>query len=93
MAYLTGEDELTGNESLLQPINELTAKDSRESFDRKEKTVSGMNPTTAVEGQRTGRDDTVQVKMIQELLIPGVKNRCESDLATQVMAWVGTEHL
>jgi len=46
-----------------------------------------MNPACVIRGQTAGRDDAVHVRMVQEILTPGVQNAEEADLSSQ-MAWV-----
>lgn len=50
----------------------------------KEEIGSCWNPAGAVESERSTRDQTVQVKMIQQSLIPGVEHGEESDFAFQM---------
>ena len=68
----------------IEQIEEFGAKNDAEGMNVKQEVGSCRNPARAVEGKRAAWDQTVQVKVIQQGLIPGVENGEETDLAFQM---------
>ena len=54
-------------------MEKLSTKHSAQSFDGKQKVFARRSPAAVIEGQGAGRDQTVQMKMVFERLIPGMK--------------------
>ena len=54
--------------------------------------VMGDTATTIDQGQTAGGNDTVNVRMMQEFLVPGVKDAEESDLRAEVLRIAGDFH-
>ena len=69
---------------VVEEIEEFGAEHDGESAHVKQKVGTCGNPAGAVEGKRAARDQTVQMKMIQQDLIPGVEHGKEPDSAFQV---------
>jgi hypothetical protein len=49
-----------------------------------EEGIAGMNPMGTVGGEAAGRDDTVEMRMSEQILTPGMQHGEESDLCSQV---------
>ena len=45
---------------------------------------TGWDPAGVIEGEPTGRDDTVDMGMKLEFLVPGVKHAEEADLGSEM---------
>jgi hypothetical protein len=71
-------------ESAFQAGDELAAEDATEYVDRQEEGIAGMEPLLAVGRETSGRDDTVEVRMSQQVLSPGMQDRKEADVGSQV---------
>ncbi len=78
------EAEFAGRMQLAQARDKLAAEDTAEHFDWQEEAVLALNPATVIEGQATGRNDAVDVRVKQQLLIPGVQHAEESNLRAEV---------
>jgi hypothetical protein len=77
--------KFTRGEGLLQGIGELTAKDLAEyRFREKELRVPGSNPTRVIRGQTSVSDNTVDMGMMLEFLIPGMKDAEETDVGAEM---------
>jgi len=61
-------------EAVFERVEKLSAEDLAQGFDRKEKVLTGRDPTGSIPRQRTGGHQTVQMKMIQQGLVPGMEN-------------------
>ena len=68
----------------LESSNKLTAKHAPEHLDGEKESRARPNPTCAIEGEPTRGDDTVDVRMKLEFLIPGVQHAEEADLGTEM---------
>jgi hypothetical protein len=71
-SQIAGEVQLPSLKRRLEPSNELPAKYAPEYLDGEKESRARLNPTCAIEGESTRRDDTVDVGMKLEFLIPGV---------------------
>jgi hypothetical protein len=76
-------------ESSLQAGDELAAEDATENVNGQEEGIAGMDPLLAVGRETSGRDDTVEVGMSQQVLSPGMEYREESDLGPQMSGIAG----
>jgi hypothetical protein len=86
-AEMSVELKLATGEGLLQRGDELAAEDPTEDLDRQEEGSVGTDPVGVVRGETAGSDNTVDVGMMLEALVPGVKNAEEADLGAEV-AWI-----
>jgi hypothetical protein len=59
---------------LLQCRDELAAEHSTEDFHGQEEGITLVNPTFMVRGKATGRDDTMDMRMVQQVRPPGVEH-------------------
>jgi len=69
--------------------HELAAEDTAEDFDGQKESVRCGDPALVVGTESAGRDDAVNMGMVQQLLIPGVQYAEESDLRTKVFGISG----
>jgi hypothetical protein len=71
-------------ESALQRSDELAAKNPSQNRKRKKEAATGTAPTVVVGGESAGGDHTMDMRMMLQLLIPGVEDAEETDLGAQV---------
>ena len=83
---LAGEAKLAVGQSLLKALEEFAAKDAAERLDVEQEVVTGGNPATVVKRQGAPWDQTMEVEMGTQRLIPGVEHGQKSQLAAQVSA-------
>ena len=87
------EPQLPGSVSLLETFDELAAKDFAEYvFWKEEARISGMHPVRVVVGEAAGGHDAVDMRMVLQLLIPGVEDTEETDLSAQTPGIRGDLH-
>jgi len=70
--------------SRLKAGDELTAKHTSEYLNGEKEARTGLNPASVIEGEPTGRDDTVDMGMKLEFLVPGVEHAEEADLGPEM---------
>ena len=73
--------------SLLEQGQHLAPEEAAEYAHRQEETRSAGDPTGVVEGESTGRDKAMQVRMMAQVLAPSVEYDENSDAGTE-MAWI-----
>jgi hypothetical protein len=79
--------------SLLECFDELAAEDlAKNFFWEKELFMSGGNPVGVIERQAASRNDTVDVRMVLEFLIPGVEHAEKADLGAEMFGISGNFH-
>ena len=66
---LSDEEQVVLMEALLERVEKFSTEDQTQSFNRKEKILTGRNPTLSIKRQNTRGNQTVQMKMIQQGLI------------------------
>jgi len=71
-------------EGRLQGGGELAAKHAPQYGDGKEEAWAGSNPAGVIMGESTGGNDTVDMGMKLEFLIPSVQHAEEADLGSQM---------
>ena len=76
---LPAEVELLVAEGGLEASDELATKHATQHRAGKKEARAGWNPARVVERESAGRDDTVDMGMNLELLIPGVEHTKEAD--------------
>jgi len=69
---------------IVEQVEEFGAKNDAERMNVKQEVGSCRNPPRTVEGKCAAGDQTMQVKVIQQSLIPGMENGEETDLAFQM---------
>jgi hypothetical protein len=67
-------------ESALQTSGELAAKHTAQYLNRKEERVARVNPVLAIARQTTGWNHTVNMRMMLEVLAPGMEHSEEADV-------------
>src|SRR5271165_1429948 len=73
----------------LEAGDELATKDAPQHREGKKEARAGSNPVGVIERQPTGRDDTVDMGMKLELLIPGVQDTEEADVGPEMSGIAG----
>ncbi len=77
--------QLSGSVSLLETFDEFAAKDFAEYvFGKEEARISGVHPVRVIVGEAAGGHDAVNMRMVLQLLIPGVEDAEETDLGAEV---------
>ena len=80
----SGQVQLATLEGRLQTCDELAAKHAPQYGNGKEEAWVGSNPAGVIAGESTGGNDTVDMGMKLELLVPGVKHAEEADLSSEM---------
>ena len=70
--------------SSFESIDELAAKDPTEYAHRQEEVIAGMDPACVVGGKTSGRNQTMEMRMEQQVLTPTVQHRKEADLSAEM---------
>ena len=78
-----GQAELAVAIGMFESIDELTTKDDAERFDRQKETIPRADPSSVIGRETAGRDHAVNVRMVHQVLAPGVKHAEETDLTAQ----------
>jgi len=82
------KDQFSGGVGLLESLQKFAAEDLAENaFREKEARAARMLPVRVIWRQTSGGDHTVNVRMMLELLIPGVEDAEESNLGAEVF-WI-----
>ena len=68
-----------------EPFDELAPEHFFEDGDWQEKVLLRVDPSRAVQSQAAGGNDTMNMRMVLELLVPCVKNAEEPDLGAEVL--------
>ena len=70
---------------LLQSFDKLAAKDfTEDSFGEKEARIPGAHPVRVIPREAARSDDTVNVRMMLQFLIPGMEDGEEADLGAEM---------
>jgi hypothetical protein len=85
----SGQVQLTAFEGRLQAGDELTTKHAPENSDGKEEAWVGWNPVGVIAGESAGGNDTVDVGMKLEFLVPGMEHAEEADLGSEMGGMAG----
>jgi hypothetical protein len=75
--------EVILGEGLPEAVEELAAKDPTECLDMEQEVVPGLDPVSVVKRQGPAWNQTVEVEMRTEGLIPGVEHGQKTQLAAQ----------
>ncbi len=81
---LAVEAQLALGEGLFQSGDELAPKDPCQDRDGKKEAATGFEPAVVVGREPAGGEHTMDVRMMLELLVPGVEDTEEADLCTQM---------
>jgi hypothetical protein len=80
----TRESKLAHLKLSLQGGDELTPEDATEYVDGQEEGIAGMDPAGLIWGQTSGGDHAVDMRMMEQVLTPGMQDGEEADLRSQV---------
>src|ERR1700758_2168479 len=80
----SGQVQLTALEGRLQTRDELAAKHAPQYGDGKEEARVGSNPADVITGESAGGNDTVDMGMKLEFLVPGVEHAEEANVGTEM---------
>jgi len=81
---LTVKAQLTFGESVFQSRDELAAKNSSQNRKGKKEAATGGEPALVVGGESAGGDHTMDMRMMLQLLVPGVEDTKEANLSAQI---------
>src|ERR1700686_2745054 len=81
---LSMESQLAVAKGALESRNKLAAKDATEHLDGKKEGVTSLDPTRVIDGESSGRNDAMHMRMKPKLLIPGVQHAEEAYLGTEM---------
>jgi len=81
---LAMEAQLALGEGAFQSGDELTAKDASQDRDGKKEAATGGEPAVVVGGESASGDHTMDMRMMLQLLVPGVEDTEEADLGAQM---------
>jgi 16S rRNA C1402 (ribose-2'-O) methylase RsmI len=79
-----GKHEFALAKGLFQTGHELATKDPAQYLHRQEERKARVNPVLVIERQTTRGDHTMNVRMVQEVLAPGMEHTQEADLGTEM---------
>lgn len=71
-------------DGLLHQVEELTPEDSAQGLDAEQEVFAGFNPAALIGGEGACGDEAVQVEVVFEELVPGVKDGDETYSSPQV---------
>ena len=69
------EDEFVLIEGLFEKVEELTAEDDAERFDTEEEVFAGGDKAVLIEREHSFWEQAVEVEVVPELLVPGMKDQ------------------
>src|SRR5260370_4071647 len=72
-------------EEFTKPHPELAAEAAAECLDGQEKAARGIDPSGAVGSEAAGGNDVVDMRMVLEVLSPGMEHAEESDVGSKVL--------
>ena len=81
--------EFTGGVEGAQTGDKLTPEDSAENLDGQKEVAGRSHPACMVGRQTAGRHDTVNMRVVQQLLIPGMEHAEEANLGAEVARVTG----
>jgi hypothetical protein len=81
---LSGQAQLAALESGPKSGDELAAKHAPQYSNGKEEAWMGSNPAALIKRKSAGWDDTVDMRMKLEFLVPGVEHAEETDLGAEM---------
>jgi hypothetical protein len=84
---LARKTQFAGGESLPQRVQELATKQFRQRFDGEKEGITRLDPARAVKGKSAFRNHAMHVRMMFQLLIPGVEDAEKANLSSQ-QSWV-----
>ena len=85
VTYGAGVGKFVLGTELFQISDELPSKELRHHIDVDEKIISATPPLSAVKGQSSAGNDAVNMRMVYEVLTPGVQNANKPDCRPQML--------
>jgi hypothetical protein len=82
--------ELAFSVSSLEQSEELAPEEAAQHSDRKKEVLTARDPTRPLRGETAPGNHTMDMRMVMEVLSPGVKHGEEADLGTE-MSGVGSD--
>src|SRR5580700_11216918 len=79
-----GEHECALLKGKFQAGDKFAAKDTAQYLHGQEERVARMDPALVVERQTTSRDHTMNVRMMQQILAPGMEHTHKADFRSEV---------
>jgi len=86
----SGKSQSASPMRVLECIDKLSAEYFAKNRDRQKERAWRVNPTRVIRRETSAGNDTVDVRMEQEVLSPRVKDSEEADLGAQ-MFWIGRD--
>ena len=84
------EVEVPRVESLLERVEQEATEQAGQHADREEEPWTAADPSSAIRGQATARDDAVEMRVMHEGLPPRMQDGKEADVGAQ-MGWIGRD--
>jgi hypothetical protein len=84
MRQLAVKSQLALGVEFAQTLHEFAAKDTAEDFHGQKEAGLCADPALMIGAQTAGRDDAVNMRMVLQLLIPGMQHAEETDLRAEV---------
>lgn len=72
-------------ESSFKSGDELAAKDATEYAHREEEGIAGMDPAGVIRRKTSGRNQTMEMRMEQQVLTPTVQHGQETDVCAEML--------
>ena len=85
MAYGAGVNKFVLGAESFQIGYKLSPKELRHHFDREEKVILARLPFPSITGQPAAGDDSMEVRMVHEVLSPGVDNTHETEADSETL--------
>ena len=83
-SQIAGKVQLAMLKGRLETGDELSAKHTSEYLDGEKEVRTGSDPAGAIERESAGREDTMDMGMKLEFLVPGVEHAEEADLGSEM---------
>ena len=80
-----GASDLAGDKRLIEKVKELATKDAAQDLDVQKEVGASGDPAPTIGRQATAWYNAVQMRMVVELLSPGMQDGQEADLRTEVL--------
>src|SRR5881409_4527773 len=77
---------LVSIKSAFEQVEELAAKDDAEGCNREQKVFAGRTPALLIVRHSSSGDQAMEMKMIQQGLVPGMQHRDKTDLSAKTRA-------
>ena len=85
----SGKSQFAARVEFAETGDKLAAEHSAEDLHREEEMRRRANPACVIRSQAAGRNDTVQMGVVEQLLVPGVEHAEETHLGAKVFGIAG----